>query len=504
MTKNYKSLFKSSIVLMFVTVFVKLLGLIREIVMASYLGTSSTSDAYVLGTTISSIIIAGFASYFLKAYIPVATEEKIKSEQKLNDYTGSISALFTLFALLVSMIIFFTSSVTISLLGSGTSDDTKKMAIIVSEITAFPTALLITIYIFQGYLNIKGKFLPNMVYPFLMNIILIVFIIIWKGNVYWLSIGYDVSIVLSLLILFFLLKKNGYKKAKYSFKEKSISKTIFLTIPLIFGGLVSEINEIVDRGFAANYETGVVSALRYGKLLEIFIVSAIALSIGQVLFPKISECVKTDNKNELDRIASKTVSILFIVCLPITVFAILKSNSIVEFVFARGEFDATSVENTGISFMMYCFSILPVSFSEILSRIYFAYNDGKRPVIFSMTAMGLNIVLNALVVFVFDLPFYWLAITTSICETLLFLMFLIGLIVMKRVSFKLDMINIAVSTMASASLGVLIYYLDLGINNIYISLITIFVIFLVLYISVFILCNYKKVMQLLRRRRKEE
>lgn len=425
----YSKLVKSSILLIVITIVSKLLGLIREMVMANYLGTSAVSDAYVLGTTLSQIVITGLAGAFFKTYVPIAMGEMKKSNKQYIDFTCQLIFLGTALFFGLSCVVYVTAPYTSYWLSSGASQDVISMAKGVCKVTAFPSALLLSVNILQGYLHSQEKFLSNIIYPVVMNVTIIGGFIIGGGDIQYLSFSYGASIIFSAFALWIYCRRNGFKGYSLNgmLHNPAIRKSVYLTLPLFFGGIVSEINEIIDRSFSAFYAEGVLTALRFGKLLEIFIVSAIGISIGQAIYPKISE-LKHDNKiQELNVLISKIIRILSFLCIPIFFEIIILGKEIVSMIFMRGHFDSKSVDYTAVAFSLYSFSILSVSINEILSRVFFAYNDSIHPVIYSMISMGINIILNGVVVFGLKLDFYTLAITTSLSETIMAILYYYGI-----------------------------------------------------------------------------
>lgn len=430
-----KSIIRSSIIIIIITVFTKVLALVREVYTASYLGTSTISDAYLLGTTLSQIVLTGFAGNFFKTYLPVATAEKNKSDKRYAEFTSNLLMIGTGLFLVLSLVVFMSAKYSTKLLAFGASDEVVQLSIWVCKVTAFPSVCLLAINVLQGYLHVQEKFLANMVFPLVMNVSIMIGVGIGKGSIGSLSYAYGASLVLSAMCLWGYSRLSGLKRtfSKHFYKDDAVKTTLKLTLPLFLGGLVAEINEIVDRSFSAYYESGVLTALRYGKLIEIFIVSAIGISIGQAVYPRIAQLVHEKRNEDIEKLLSQITEFFCIIFIPLFWGVILVGEDLIAVIFMRGAFDATSVANTSIAFKIYSISILPVSFNEILSRVFFAFNNTKKPVLYSCIAMGLNIILNAAVVFLFKADFYMLAFTTSLSETIMALFYFVGI---KR-NFKL-------------------------------------------------------------------
>lgn len=459
-------LIKSSVLLIFIATVAKLLGFAREIIFAKYLGTSAVSDAYVLGITISQIVLTGIGESFFKVYLPIATEEKIKSAKKYIKYTGNLLIIGTLLFLLICIIISLTSKYTINLLAKDASQEVIEMAILVCKLTAIPSVFIFVLNVCQGYLHIQEKFWTNMIYPLLMNLTIILFIINTEGNIYGLTNAYNFSIIIPatvLLLLCYTYKLRFVLPNRKNIEIKNFKKTIVLVTPLFMGGMVSQINEIIDRSFSAHYSVGILSALRYGKLLEIFVVSVIAIPIGQAVFPRLSAMAQEKKFEDMSKLVSLILTILVIISLPIMFGIIVLGDELVELLFMRGAFNLESAKNTSIAFICYGFSILPVSFSEILNRCFISLENTKKPIQFSIIAMGTNIILNFFSVYIFGFDFYFLAITTTIAETIMGILYYVNIN-----KSKLLLIRVYIKVIVSSLISSLVMFYALSLLERYI------------------------------------
>lgn len=422
-----KNLIKSSLILIISAIFTKALGFLREIIFAYYLGTSAVSDAYTLGITLSQIVLVGGADAFFKVYLPIATEARRESEKNYYNYTINLMIFGGTLFLVLSSFVFLTANMTINILGTNASEEVINMAVVLCKMTAIPSVFIFIIYICQGYLHVQEKFWTNMIYPLIMNICIISILVFSNGNIVSMGYAYNLSNLLPAIILIIICIIYGLRlqvKELFIRSNQAIIKTVQMAMPLFLGGIISQINEIIDRSFSVRYETGILTALRYGKLLEIFIVSIVAIPIAQAIFPKISKLAQEKKYQEEGNLISKILAVLIGISIPIMFGIVAIGDEVVQVVFMRGAFNSESAKNTAIAFICYSFSILPVSFSEILNRTFISLQDTKKPIVFSMISMGGNIILNFIGVILFQFDFYVLAITTTIAEVFMSLLYI--------------------------------------------------------------------------------
>lgn len=420
------NLVKNSILLTFIAILIKALGFVREIIFAKYLGTSEISDAYILGITISQIVIVGMADTLFKVYLPIATEQRAISNKHYIEYTKYLLIVSVLFFSTICWILLLFSDFLVTNLSKEISDETLKMAKIITRITIMPSICFCIINICQGYLHIQEKFWINFTYPILMNLIIIYYLVKYQVSPVGLAWSYSISLFVPSIVLLIIIRSYGVKfiKSKEIYKVKSVIKRTFLmSIPLFMGGIVPQINEIIDRYFALDYSNGVLTALRYGKLLEIFIVSIVGVPISQAVYPRFAVLISKKNYLEAERLVSTLLTIFVVITFPIILCGILIGKDLIQLLLMRGKFNLFSLKFTTTAYVFYSFSILPVCFSELLSRCLVSLGATKKIVLFSSLSMGINIILNYICVKIFKMDYYILALTTSLSEIFLGILF---------------------------------------------------------------------------------
>lgn len=141
--------------------------------------------------------------------------------------------------------------------------------------------------------------------------------------------------------------KTGYRyKLIINLNDKYLKKMIILLGPVIIGIAVNQINIIVDRTIASTLVEGSISALNYANKLNSFIMAIIITSISAVIYPKLSNLSFNNNEEEYNNIIIRSINIIILLIIPISVGAIVLSSPIVKVLFQRGAFDITSVNMT--------------------------------------------------------------------------------------------------------------------------------------------------------------
>lgn len=175
------------------------------------------------------------------------------------------------------------------------------------------------------------------------------------------------------------------------FEEKGLIQIGKVSIPLIIGNSVLQINAIVDRIIASGLEAGAVSSLSYCHTLEDFVTNIVIVNIGNVIFAHFATYVAEQNIDEIAALLKKTLSILVVFLVPISVVTITCSVEIVEIVYFRGNFEWSNVLLTGRALAGYAFAFPFVAIRDILGKSIYAYSDTVRPMRNSIVCIILNI-----------------------------------------------------------------------------------------------------------------
>lgn len=460
---------KAAILIMICTIISKVLGFGRELALAYFYGASSISDAYLISLTIPGVIFSFIGTGIATGFIPIYTDIlNNKSEKEANIYMNNIiNILLVVSTIIIAVTLLFTEEI-VKLFAAGFNGDTLKLTMEFTKIYIFGIYFSGIIHIFTGFLQINNKFtIPSMI-GVVFNILVIVAIIIGaKSNNYIIIVGTLIAKIIEVIIIIPYVYKQRYRyKFILTFKDENIKKMIYLSIPLILGVSVNQINVLVDRTIASSISIGGISALNYANRLNLFIQGVFVMSIATAMYPNISKMASENNIEGLkDRIFS-AISAINILVVPCTIGAIIFSKEIVEILFGRGAFSSDAIKMTSIALVYYSIGMIGFGLREILSRLFYSMQDTKTPMINAAIAMGLNIILN--IILAKKLGIGGLALATSISAIVCTILLMINL----RVKIgKFDTIGMLKSfskiIIASIIMGVISKYIYLNIFNIF-------------------------------------
>lgn len=388
---------KNIMLLVIITLISKVFGFTRDITLSYFYGAGSISDAYIISLTIPSVIFSFIGIGISTGYIPMYSRiEKDFGIEESNRFTSNlINILLIISSVIILLSIIFTTKL-VKVFATGFSGEVLLLAVKFTRISLFGLYFTLIIYIFKGYLQIKGNYCIPALIGFPLNIITIISIVVsYLTNVLVLSIGSVVAVVGQLVLLIYFVNKTEYKhRFILDVSDKHIKKMTIIALPTIIGISVNQVNVLVDRTLASQIVEGGISALNYANRLNLFIQAIFVLSISTVMYPIISKMVADNNTRGLNKSISEAIISISILVIPATIGAMLFPRPIVMFLFGRGAFDVEAITMTSQAVFFYSIGMIGFGLREILSRVYYSFQDTTTPMINASIGVTINIILN--------------------------------------------------------------------------------------------------------------
>ncbi|MDK0574923.1 murein biosynthesis integral membrane protein MurJ [Clostridium perfringens] len=403
------------ILMMIFSIMSKILGFMRDIILSYFYGASITSDAYLVALTIPTFVFSFIGMGIKTNYIPMYSKIKQnngrdEADKFTNNIINHVIIMIT-FILIASLV--FTNFI-VKLFVSGFEGEILKTTILFTRICILGAYFYIIGYIFIGYLQINKKFIVVALIGIPYNIIIIMSIIISNFHgIIWLPIGSVLADFVQFFILGIFTYKQMFRYKVFLDKDnKYIKNFIILSIPVIIGVSVNQVNLLVDRTIASSIAIGGISAMTYANRLNMFVQTIIVSVIVTVIYPEISKLAVNKKFEELKIIVTNTINSTSLLIIPISIVTMIFSKPIVKLLFDRGAFDNKDVLVTSNILAFYSIGMIAFSIREIISRVFYSLQDTKTPMINAIFSMVVNIVLNIILSRYLGLP--GLAIATSI------------------------------------------------------------------------------------------
>lgn len=409
------------------TLISRVLGLVRDVVIANLMGAGSSADVFFFANKIPNFLRRLFAEgAFAQAFVPVLTEYQEKNtSEEVRELISKVAGTLGILVTIVTLVGVIASPVLTALFGGGwflawVNDEPNgekfELASLMLKIT-FPYLWFITFTALAGsILNTRGRFAVSAFTPVFLNIAIIAAAIYLAPNLSKPEIGLACGVFLGGLIQFlfqipFLIKEKAMVKPSWGWNHPGVTKIRTLMIPALFGVSVSQINLLLDTFIASFLVTGSISWLYYSDRLLEFPLGLFGIAIATVILPALSKRHVNAESREFAKTMDWGVKAIILLGLPAMCGLIMLAKPMLMVLFMRGAFSYNDVEMASYSLMAYGSGLLSFMLIKILAPGYYSRQDTRTPVRYGIIAMVSNMVFNL----IFAIPFGYvgLAIATS-------------------------------------------------------------------------------------------
>ena len=434
-----------------VTVASKLIGFVRDMVVANFYGATLVSDAYFYALQIPSlaiIILGGVGGPFHSAAVAVFSKlvgENGEINEKVNRlYNTFLTCAFVFFALCAILGYFFADKI-MGLIISAGSPELVTLATMHFKIMSPIILIGGIIGIYYGLLIVHKQYiLPNLS-PMILSLVVIGTISIVNNDKsgYALAVATTLGAFCQIAIQLPKLKQIGYRiKPNFDIKNNEQFKNICeLLFPAILSSTIGQISIYIDMFFASTLIEGAWTSVVFANRIFQFPVGILVTAFLVPLFPIFSRLAGENNYESIKTYFNKGVGVLFLAAIPMIIFILLLAEDGISLVFERGAFDSNAVIMVSEALCFLSFSIIPYVFRDSITRVYYAFNDSKTPFVIAMSSIGLKAFLNWLLILKLNMGIAGITLSTSFVT--LFNATLLGLFIYKKI--KLDYKNLFIN-----------------------------------------------------------
>ncbi|ASK62164.1 murein biosynthesis integral membrane protein MurJ [Virgibacillus phasianinus] len=400
----------------------KILGFLREALIAAYFGTTGTADAYFVASIIPIVLFTAIGTSIQAGIIPIYMKDKSRSLQAANEKLHALGSFFIWVGLGLSVLTFLFAEPIIRIMAPGFTLDQTNQAILLTRILA-PSLLLLTLTgISTGLMHANKQFVIPSLSPVVQNSIIIL-AIIFLTKVYGI-VGVAIGVVLGTFIQTFVqypaLRKIGFKFA-FQINRKLIKTTLSLFIPVILAAIVMQLNDVVDRIVTSFLETGSVAAINYANRLLWLPLSIMLMPVVTIFYPTLVEKA-TDNMETFLKMLRKGVLIIFIFAIPFECVMLTEGKNLVEMAYGRGVFDIRSLQLTVQAFLFFSIALPFFALRDFFLNALYAVHQFKVAFYSCLIGLCVNTILSIYLSSFMDIAGVALATSISMVVTVMFML----------------------------------------------------------------------------------
>ncbi|MCG9612657.1 murein biosynthesis integral membrane protein MurJ [Vibrio harveyi] len=423
-----KRLLKSGMIVSAMTLISRVLGLVRDVVVANLMGAGASADVFFFANKIPNFLRRLFAEgAFSQAFVPVLTESHAQGDMdKTRELIARAAGTLGVIVSIVTILGVLGSAVVTALFGfgwfldwmhGGPAAEKFELASVMLKIT-FPYLWFITFVALSGaILNTLGKFAVSSFTPVFLNVMIILAAWFISPQMSQPEIGLAIGVFLGGLVQFlfqipFLIKAGVMVKPKWGWRDPGVVKIRTLMIPALFGVSVSQINLLFDTFIASFLQTGSISWLYYSDRLLEFPLGLFGIAIATVILPALSRKHVDAHSEGFAHTMDWGIRMVTLLGIPAMLGLMVLAKPMLMVLFMRGEFSPQDVHQASLSLLAYASGLLNFMLIKVLAPGYYSRQDTKTPVKYGIIAMLTNMVFNA--IFAYFYGYVGLAIATAL------------------------------------------------------------------------------------------
>ena len=395
------------------TLLSRVLGFIRDQVLAIVFGAGGTTDVFLVAFKIPNFLRRLFAEgAFAQAFVPVFTEYKeTRSRAALLDLAAHVSGTLTLILLVVSTLGVMLSPLIIMLFAPGFIDEPERFDLATSMLRiTFPYLFFVSLVAYCGsMLNTFGKFAIPSFTPVLLNISMITAALalspMFDEPIVALAWGVFAAGLAQLILQVPFLRQIGLlPRPRWGWSHPGVRRILKLMAPAILGSSVAQINLLLDTIIASFLTAGSLSWLYYSDRLMEFPLGLLGVTLGTVILPRLSREHSLNSPEDFRKTIDWALRLFFVLGVPAGIALLLLAEGLLMTLFGYGQFTAFDAQMASYSLMAYSAGLPAFLLIKIFAPAFFARQNTRTPVRIGIVALVSNMVYNL----IFVLPMIWL------------------------------------------------------------------------------------------------
>ncbi|KAA1187337.1 murein biosynthesis integral membrane protein MurJ [Photorhabdus heterorhabditis] len=397
------SLLKSLAAVSSMTMFSRVLGFIRDAIIARIFGAGAAPDAFFVAFKLPNLLRRIFAEgAFSQAFVPILAEYKNQQgDEATRTFIAYVSGMLTLILAVVTVLGILAAPWVIYITAPGFTDTPDKFILTTNLLRiTFPYIFLISLASLAGaILNTWNRFSVPAFVPTLLNISMIIFALFVAPycNPPVMALGWAVVVggVLQLVYQLPHLKKIGMLVLpRVSFRNSGVWRVMRQMGPAILGVSVSQISLIINTIFASFLVSGSVSWMYYADRLMELPSGVLGVALGTILLPSLAKSFSSGNHEEYTRLMDWGLRLCFLLALPCAIALGILAKPLTVSLFQYGNFTAFDAEMTQNALIAYCFGLMGIIIVKVLAPGFYSRQDIKTPVKIAIATLILTQLMN--------------------------------------------------------------------------------------------------------------
>lgn len=375
----------------------RVLGFLREAVLAALFGATEVTDAYAVIFSVPFVLFASFSTAITTVMIPIVAKHRLTGSKLSASGNNEVWTLFHSLLLLLAVvlvILLFAVDQIVALIAPGFTDETRGLARRLALIM-FPGIVFIGLNGWmQAVYNSSGNFTTPAAAALSVNLILILGSY-FLGRMYgieavaWISL---LAMAAQVLLQWPGLRRIGLAsyKAVLMWHDRNVLGVFTRSMPVLLGTSVLQLCQIIDRAQATSLPAGSAAALGFAWRLIALPLSTLVQPLVTVVYPELTARSSRADKAGFVRALRRSLRLVALLMVPITFAIVLLRIEIVRLVFERGRFTFNDTQLTASVLLFFALGLPAFAWRELLCRVLFSMGDARSPAALGVLTLGLN------------------------------------------------------------------------------------------------------------------
>ncbi|WP_411954040.1 murein biosynthesis integral membrane protein MurJ [Alkalibacillus sp. S2W] len=372
----------------------KLLGFVREAIIANYFGTSIAADLFYVAFIIPTIAFTVIGSTARGRVLPLTIENMQQSSDQAHKILQGFIQLFLIIACIITAFILVGSQPLIQLIAPGFSSSEVKSAAYLTSLLSPLVIILTMASISQIIYHAHESFTIPAVGPVVNNFLVVLMIMLLHPylGLYSLAVAVLIGGISQFTIQWINIPNKRLYFRKWD-KQQLINsfKLLKPMIPILIATMALQLNTLVDRLVASFLEEGSIAALNYSYRLLWIPLSILLIPITTIIFPKLTQAFQHNQAN-YEKFISTGFKLILLTSIPFMIVMLLEASHLVSMVYERGAFDANATQRTSYAFIFYTLGLLFIALREYFTQHFYIVKDYKTIAKVSVIGVLINII----------------------------------------------------------------------------------------------------------------
>jgi len=429
LTRRQTSIFSAATIIMFMIAASRILGLVRNRVLAHFFDAETLSvyfAAFRLPDIIFEVLIFGALS---SAFIPVFTTYISKRNLRQAWYVASVCLNFALiFFLILGLIVFLLARPIYGLIAPGYSVSELDQIARLARILLLVQGFFVISHFITAVLESLRRFLAPALAPLFYNLGIILGTIIFASSlgIYAPVMGAALGALMHLLIQLPVAVSLGFSwHRRLNFRDPGVRKVAKLAAPRVLELSLTQLSKTAELFLASLISTAAFTYFTFANSLQLLPLGLFGISIAKASLPTMAVQFAQGKREELAKTFTSLFGQMLFLILPFSFFLAILRVPVIRLVFGASQFDWQATVQTGYALTAFCLGLSAQALIYLVNRTFYALQNTWTPVKISILTVFVNVVLGGTFVLGFQLPVWSLSLAFSLASIFQFSLLLI-------------------------------------------------------------------------------